>query len=66
MSEGYADFPRTAKDIIERGTFILCDLERTPGWKNMDSGERKKKEVKEEADNRGILFRAVLVRETCR
>ena len=32
----------------------------------MDSGERKKKEIKEISENRAVLFKAVLVRETCR
>ena len=66
LSKGYADFPRTAKEIVEQGTFILCDLTKTPGWSKMDSGERKKKEIKEIGENRSILFKAVLVRETCR
>ena len=66
LSKGYVDFPRAAKEIVEKGTFILCDLTRTPGWSKMDSGERRKKEIKEVGDNRSILFKAVLVRETCR
>ena len=66
MSKGYADFPRAAKEIVEKGSNILCDLTRTPGWSKMDSGERRKKEIKEVGQNRSILFKAVLVRETCR
>ena len=66
MSKAYEDFPNTAKDVIQKGTFMLNDLTKTPGWFNMESGERKERENKEVRDNRAILFKSCLVRETCR
>lgn len=66
MSKAYEDFPNTAKDVIQKGTFMLNDLTKTPGWFNMESGEKKERENKEVRDNRAILFKSCLVRETCR
>ena len=66
MSKAYEDFPSTAKDIIQKGTFMLNDLSKIPGWHDMESGARTKRENTEVGANRAILFKCCLVRETCR